>query len=42
MKDPWIWTMVWGLTMEVGDRLGGGGQREKNWDNRNSINNETF
>ena len=18
MKDPWTWTMVWGLTMEVG------------------------
>ena len=27
-KDPWTWTTVWGLTMEVGGRLGAGGQRE--------------
>ena len=25
MKGPWTWTMVWGLTMEVGGGLGGGG-----------------
>ena len=24
MKDPWTGTMGWGLTMEVGSRLGGG------------------
>ena len=25
MKDPWTWTMLWGLTMEVGGELGGQG-----------------
>ena len=29
MKDLWTWTMVWGLTTEVGDRVGGGGRGEK-------------
>ena len=24
MKDPWMWTMGWGLTMEVEDGLGRG------------------
>ena len=41
MKDPWTWTMVWGLTMEVEGRLGGEGQRGKKWDIFNSINNKT-
>ena len=30
------------MTVEVGDRLGGAGERGENWDNRNSINNKTF
>ena len=38
MKDPWTWTTVWGLTIEVGGGLGGEGQRGKHWDNCNSIN----
>ena len=42
MKDPWTWTMVWGLTMELGVGLGGGKQREEKWDNCNSINNKIF
>ena len=40
MKDPWTWTTVWGLTMEVGSELSGGGQREKKGDNCNSKNNK--
>ena len=24
MKDSWTWSTVWGLTMEVEERLGGG------------------
>ena len=39
MKDPWTWTTVWALTVEVVGGLGGGGQRGKNWDNCYSINN---
>ena len=27
MNDPWTWTTVWGLIMEVEGGLGGGGQR---------------
>ena len=37
MSDPWTWTMVRGLTVGVGDGLGGGGQKGKNWDNCNGI-----
>ena len=30
MKDPWTWTTVWGLTMEVGvGGLDGGGKGGK-------------
>ena len=29
MNDPWTQTTVWGLTVEVGVGLGGGGQRGK-------------
>ena len=29
MKDPWTWTLVWGLTMEMEGRLGRGEQRGK-------------
>ena len=36
MNDPWTWTTVWGLTMKVGDGLGAGRQKGKNWDNYNS------
>ena len=42
MKDPWTWTTVWGLTMGVRVGLGGRGQKEKNWDDCNSINNKMF
>ena len=34
-KDLQIWTIGWGLAVGVGGRLGGGGQRGKNWDNCN-------
>ena len=37
--EPWTWTKVWGWPMEW-EVLGGGGQREKNWDNHNSVNNK--
>ena len=36
MNDPWTWTTVWVLTVEVGGGMGGG-QKEKNWDNCNRI-----
>ena len=26
VKDPWTWTVVWGLAMEVGGGLYGGGK----------------
>ena len=42
MKDPWTWRMVWGLTTEVRDGLGGGGQRGKTGTSVNSINNIFF
>ena len=42
MCEPWAWTMVWGLIMGMGTRLGGRGQREENWDNSNNINNKNF
>ena len=35
MNDPQTWTTVWGLAMEMGGGMGGGGQRGKNWDNCN-------
>ena len=35
MNDPWTWTTMWGQTMGVEDRMGGRGQRGKNWDNCN-------
>ena len=38
MNDPWKWTAVWGLTVGEGGGLGGGKQREKNWDSCNRIN----
>ena len=28
-KDPWTWTTVWGLTMEVGGRWAEGGEGRK-------------
>ena len=37
MKDPWTWTMVWRLTMEVRGVMGGVGHRGKIWDNCNRI-----
>ena len=37
MKDPWTWTTVWGLTMDVGDGPSRAGQRGKNWDNSNFL-----
>ena len=37
MNDSWTWTMVWGLTVGVGDGLGGGGKRREHWDNCNRI-----
>ena len=42
MNDPQTWTKVWGLTVGVGSGLGGGGQKGKNWDNCNSIDNKIF
>ena len=42
MHDPRTWTVVWGLTVGIRGELGGGKQREKNWDNCNSINNKIF
>ena len=38
MNNPQTWTTVWELT--VGGGMGRGGQRGKNWDNCNSINNK--
>ena len=29
MKDPWTGTVEWGLIMEIGGRLGGGGKMGK-------------
>ena len=40
MNDPWTWTRVWGLTMGGRSGVGRGGQRGKNWDNCNRINNK--
>ena len=37
-NDPWTWPTVWGLTVGAEGGLGGGRQREKNWDNCNSVN----
>ena len=37
MNDPRAWTTVWELTVGVGGRVGGGGQRGKSWDNCKSI-----
>ena len=37
MNDPWTWTTVWELTVGEGGGMGGGGQRDKNWDNWNRI-----
>ena len=42
MKDPWAWTMVRGLIMEVECGWGGRRRRGKKWDNCNSINNKIF
>ena len=41
MRNPGTPTTMWGLTWGV-ERvgLGGGGEREKKWNNCNSINNE--
>ena len=36
MNGPWTWMTVWGLTVGVGVRMGGEGQRG-NWDNCNRI-----
>ena len=41
MNDLWTWTPVWGPTVGAGVGWGGlgrGGQRGKNWDNCNKIN----
>ena len=35
-KDPWTWTTVWRLTIELGGRVEGG--EGGSWDNCNSIN----
>ena len=43
INDPRTWPTVWGLTVGVGvGSMGGGGQREKNWDscNRTTISND--
>ena len=37
VNDTWTWTAVWGLTVGEGEGLGGKGQREKNWNNCNTI-----
>ena len=37
MNDPWTWTTVWGLTVEVESGQGGRGKRGKNWDNYNTV-----
>ena len=37
MNDPWTWTMVWGLTVGMGEWAGWRWEREKNWDNGNRI-----
>ena len=37
MNDPQTWTTVWGLTVGADSRMGGGGQRGKNWDNSNRV-----
>ena len=41
VHGPWTWTTVWGLPVGVGARLGGG-VKEENCDNCNSINNKIF
>ena len=38
MNDPWTWMTSWGLTVGIGDGMGGLGQRGKNWDTCNRIN----
>ena len=40
MKDPWTWTSVTGLIMEVRGGLGEEGWTGKMWGNCNSINNK--
>ena len=40
MNDSWTWTMERGLTVGERGKLGGGGQKEKNWVNCNRINNK--
>ena len=30
LNDTWTWTIVWKLTVGVGDVMGGGGQRGEN------------
>ena len=37
MNEPGTWTTEGELTVEVGDGMGGGGQRGKNWNNCNGI-----
>ena len=41
-KEPWTWTIVRELIMEVGGGLGGEEQRGENWDNYDSINNQIY
>ena len=40
MHDPWVRITVWELTMGVGYKLEGGGQKGKNLEHCNSINNK--
>ena len=42
MNDRWTWTTVWGLAVGTGHGLGRGGQRGKNWYNRNRITIKNF
>ena len=41
MYDMWTWTTERGLTAGQRSGLGGGGQKGKNWDSSNRINNKT-
>ena len=40
MNDSWTWTTERGVTVGERGGLGGGGQKGKNWDNCNRINNK--
>ena len=40
MNDPWTWTTERGLTVGEKGGLGGEGQKGKNWDNCDRINNK--